>query len=341
VRFLGVNVPEIVTENQTILESASVPVLVLTDDGRDVDDIEALTYFAGAGNTEFAGIVTTHMIPDRRANIARAVMSNLGYDDVPIGVGSIFPLGKEDNRLVKYLREHTIEGKTYEGDGLIECFPDGPELIGDAIDIFGPDLRIAGLAPLTDLAIAASHDPDTFRNLGGLHIQGQAIVDESTGQLHPDPAAYNLAEDMAAAEYVFQFQDQVPMTFVGKYSAYKVPLSATDFETFAATGNPVGHYLKVHAEKGLECFAKRAPEVFERVFKTPADRFESLTERSKPYDALVAKSIVRPEGLIPQMVGHHTLYGMSPEHPGIQDPAYVYSDLMTTMLSALSRPLQR
>lgn len=76
--------------------SEKIPVLVCTDAGRDVDDIKAITYLAGHNAAEIAGMVTTHMIPDRRAFIARAVLDNLGCPGVPIGTGSVFPLGKED-----------------------------------------------------------------------------------------------------------------------------------------------------------------------------------------------------------------------------------------------------
>jgi inosine-uridine nucleoside N-ribohydrolase len=177
-----------------------------------VDDIEAITYLAGSKNAYVAGVVTTHMIPDRRANIARAVMHHLGdrKNKVPIGVGSVYPIGKEDETLVKYLREHTIKGKSYEGDGLIECFPSGVDLIHRLIKKHGSDLSIAVLAPMTDLAKAVQKDPANFARIGGLYIQGQAKVGMD-GKLAPDPAAYNLKEDMKAAEVVFGLQNKVPL----------------------------------------------------------------------------------------------------------------------------------
>jgi inosine-uridine nucleoside N-ribohydrolase len=313
----------------------TVPVLVYTDDGRDVDDIEALAYLAGAEETEIVGVVTTHMIPDRRAFIARAVLNGLGSPDTPIGVGSVFPLGKEDELLGRYLREHTIENRTYEGDGLIECFPDAIDLIHQTIDTHGPDLRIAALAPLTDLAKAAERDRENFTRIGGLFIQGQAIVED--GRLQPDPAAYNLKEDMEAATRIFALQDDIPLTLVGKWAAYKIPLLRSDFERFAGTSNPVGAYLKTHAEKGIACFAERAPEIFERVFKVSPDRLEDLQELSKPYDALVAVSIARPAMLGTVSIGHHTLIGMSPETSGIEDEHIdeVKAHVMRTIVAGL------
>lgn len=313
----------------------TTPVFVYTDDGRDVDDIEAITYLAGCDNVEIVGVTTTHMIPDRRAMIVRAVLNNLGLSHVPIGVGSIFPIGKEDESLVRYLREHTIQGRTYEGEGLIECFPDGVQLINDAVDTYGSALRIAALAPLTDLAKAAQENPTGFAKIGGLFIQGQAIVKD--GRLAPDYAAYNLSEDKEAAEQIFSFQDNVAMTLIGKHAAYQAPLDREDFDTLAATGNRTGSYMRTHAIKGIECFAERSPEIFSRVFRVSADRVGELQELSKPYDALVAKAIANPGGLITQYVGRHALIGMSAERHGVEDPVALKADIMDTMLKALRR----
>lgn len=319
------------------------PVLVYTDDGRDVDDIEAITYLAGSKKAYVAGVVTTHMIPDRRANIARAVMHHLGdkKNKVPIGVGSVFPTGKEDEALVKYLREHTIKGRSYEGEGLIECFPNSTQVIQKLIKKHGSDLSIAVLAPMTDLAKAVQKDPKLFAKVGGLYIQGQAIVGKD-GKLAPDPAAYNLKEDMKAAEIVFGLQDKVKLTLVGKHAAYQAPLTRDDFGKLARTGHPVGKYLKTHAEKGLECFVRRAPEIFKKVFKVPAEQdayegFKKLKVLSNPYDAVTVQALTQPELLKARRVGKHCLIGSTAEDTGVPSAAKLKADLMGTMLRALKR----
>jgi inosine-uridine nucleoside N-ribohydrolase len=312
-----------------------IPVFVYTDDGRDVDDIEALAWLIDAENTEVVGVATTHMIPDRRAMIARALLMHMGEPDTPIGVGSIFPVGKEDAALVAYLREHTLQGRTYEGDGLIECFPSAEEVIVGAIKKYGSALKIAALAPLTDLAKVAEAHPEAFASIGGIYIQGQATVSEGT--LIPDPQAYNIKEDQEAANTIFNLQDQIPLTLVGKFAAYQVPLTRTDFDGFAATGNPAGTYLKNHAIKGIQCFAERAPEVFRRVFGVEATEVDTLSELSKPYDALVTMAIARSEYFEPIQVGHHTLIGMTPEKPGLRDNNAVKENLVNTIHAALRK----
>lgn len=319
-----------------VLEGGTKPVLVYTDDGRDVDDIEAITYLQGCSDAEIIGLVTTHMIPDKRARIARAVMDNLGNYNVPIGVGSVYPIGKEDELLENYLKEHTIDNVSYEGDGLIETFPTSESVIYNAIDAYGSDLSIAVLAPMTDLAKALEKDPDTFSQIGNLYIQGQTLVEN--GQLVPNPAAYNLKEDLDAAEKVFALQDKINFTLVGKFAAYEIPLMKSDFEQFAATNNPVGTYLKTHAEKGIECFAKRAPDIFERVFGVSADQWDTLEKLSNPYDAVTVMALTQPELFDVEKVGNHTLIGMTKENTGIKNPQLVKEQLMEKILKGLKQP---
>lgn len=321
------------------MSAETIEVLPYTDDGRDPDDTGFMLYAGGSPNVDIPGAVTTHMIPDRRAVILREILNHIGYRDTPIGVGSIFPIGKEDEELVKYLQEHQIDGRTYEGAGLVECFPSAYDVIHDTIEKHGPNLKVAALAPMTDLAKAIERqtDADKFCRIGGLFIQGRVKV--VRGRLVPDPDAYNMAQDMEAAERVFALQDRLPFTLVDKRTAYLVPITRDDCDAFARTRNPVGAYFKHHAIRGLECFAERDPETFRRVYNVAPDEIDTLEGLSKPYDVLVAKAIINPAGLRTERVGHHTLIGMTDESPGIEpaDIAMVKADLTNTMLRALRR----
>jgi hypothetical protein len=153
----------------------------------------------------------------------------------------------------------------------------------------------------------------------------------------PDNSAYNIKEDEKASEIIFGLQDRISLVLIGKHAAYQVPFTRDDFSAFANTGNPVGTYLQTHAEKGLECFAKRAPDIFQRVFGIPSTKFNILENISNPYDALVAKMIANPSGLSSEDIKHHKLVGMTKETHGVTDVKIVKADLVDTILSALKR----
>ncbi|HEY4963853.1 MAG TPA: nucleoside hydrolase [Candidatus Saccharimonadales bacterium] len=322
-------------QSTSAIAAERTPVLVYTDLGRDVDDAEALAYLTGSDNTEVVGIVTTHTIPDRRATIARAFMAHLEQPEVPIGVGSIFPIGMEDELLTKYLRDHTLIGTTYEGGGLIECFPSAEDIVMGAISKYGPALKIAALAPLTDLAKVAQTHREEFSTIGGLFIQGQAEVGRN-GLIIPDPEAYNIEVDLEAADILFGLQRLIPFTLVGKHAAYPVSLSRNDFNDFESSGNQAGRYLNQHAISGLRNFAVRAPGTFTRLFNIEPGNVDQLNIISRPYDALVAMAIAHPEHFTPTRVGHHALIGMSAEDPGLVSAKAIEEELIAKIKIALN-----
>jgi hypothetical protein len=132
----------------------------------------------------------------------------------------------------------------------------------------------------------------------------------------------------------------VPFTLVGKYAAYQVPLERSVFDDFEATGNQAGIYLKTHAIAGIRCFAERSPEIFTHVFGVAPDQIDSLDELSKPYDALVGMAISSPELFEARYVGRHALIGMTPDAPGVRNPAQTKQKLVATILRALTSSRQ-
>jgi len=148
-----------------------IPVLVYTDIGRDVDDALAICYMAGNPLIEIVGVVTTHMIPDRRAMIARVLLDSLRLESVPVGVGSIHTLDR-DSEVPRYIKNHKVSGATYEGLGLIPCFQSAKKVMIDCIEKYGKSLMVSVQAPLTDLAKIT----EQLAGVGGLFIQGNALV---------------------------------------------------------------------------------------------------------------------------------------------------------------------
>ncbi len=306
-----------------------IPVLVYTDIGRDVDDVLAICYMAGNPLIEIVGVVTTHMIPDRRAMIARALLDSLRLESVPVGVGSIHTLDR-DSEVPRYLKHHKVNGATYEGIGLIPCFQSAKKVMIDCIEKYGKSLMVSVQAPLTDLAKIT----EQLGGVGGLFIQGNARLD--TGTLEPHSVAYNISEDFRASIRVFhELRNKVPFTIIGKHAAYQCKLETDDFEAFRRKGTVAGKYLFDHAKAGIECFAQRDPHSFSQVFK--GKTIDEVGISSNPYDALLAMAMAHPEMFAFEEFGNHRLAGMLPETHGIVDATASKAHLLLAIMTSCQR----
>lgn len=328
-------------------------VIVLTDVGRDVDDVQALNCLEAAeqrGLLEVVGIVATHMLPDVRSRIARLIAQKFGRK-IPVGSGSTFPLGREyeQHLLKQYLEEHKIGNHSYEGLGLdgfnygFAMFRKSEEVILNAIIENPGEVYIFVLAPFTDLAKAILCNISVFEKGGiqGIYVQGNASV-ESFSKLTPDEVAYNVKEDVWAAEIVMsKLEGIIPFTFLGKWAAYEAPLTEADFQKFADTGHPVGKYLLETAKNGLRCFAERMPELFSKLYAQgrPVDKNNSLanvTHLSNPYDPSTILALIRPELFKGNKVGKHTFIGQEKSNPGVVCPIKLKEAIMEEILYSLN-----
>ena len=77
----------------------------------------------------------------------------------------------------------------------------GPEVILDAVDRWGPDLTIAALGPLTNLALALQQDPRRLGRAGRIVVMGGAIA--VPGNITP-AAEFNFYVDPDAAAAVLE-----------------------------------------------------------------------------------------------------------------------------------------
>jgi len=74
------------------METSSVPVLLDTDIGSDIDDAVCLSYLLRQPRCELLGITTVTGEPQTRAALADAVCRAAGRSDIPIHSGTAEPL---------------------------------------------------------------------------------------------------------------------------------------------------------------------------------------------------------------------------------------------------------
>jgi purine nucleosidase len=76
----------------------TIPVLLDTDIGTDIDDALCLAYLLAEPRCELVGVTTATGEPQRRAGLAKMICEAAGRDDVPVVSGAEFPIMVEQNQ---------------------------------------------------------------------------------------------------------------------------------------------------------------------------------------------------------------------------------------------------
>lgn len=120
-----------------------------------------------------------------------------------------------------------------------------------------------------------------FGNIKRIYFQGQVYFKNK--KICADMQSYNFTQDPEAIQHILHYK--IPMTFVGKYIAYEVPITK-DYFTLLAKKNPsVGTLLYQRAQEWKKKFKKLNPEIFEKLYGKDSNIM------SYPYDLITAIAI--------------------------------------------------
>jgi inosine-uridine nucleoside N-ribohydrolase len=223
--------------------------ILLTDIGKDLDDSLALTYAIVSG-VPIQAIVCTSKQATESSRICKSIIASLSNKypkckSTPIYTGSTKPLKNGT------LHDNIYHGDFSRGDSTFKKF-DAPKLKKD---------EVVALGPLTDMvSLMTNHKVKKALFMGQVKKEGWLV---------PDPAAYNFRCDSYASEVVLQYQDDIPMAFIGKSLAYRMPLKKEDLSALQETGHPVGAFLKDHAFTSYKFFKENVPDLSERLYSNP------------------------------------------------------------------------
>ena len=302
-----------------------MPVLLLTDIGRDIDDTLALLTIAGyREEIELVGVVATGGNGANRAILAKSWLHKLKLDKVK--VCACLADGKSE-----------IEFPTFLKRILLKSQIDARTLITDLLRKYSHTLRIVAIAPLSPLLplVREKQTLDLLRqNTHSIWIQGQLIEQGKT--ILPDVQnAYNLRIDANASRQVFEkLQHDVLFRFLGKHAAYQVSLTPQDFASF----DMILPSMSDMAKQFLKPFRNRRPELFRKLHGGDHDdAFDTLDALSHPYDAalivaLVHDHVLRDVQLRHKFIGNTSDTVLSKEHANL-----VHSELVRTMQLGLAK----
>lgn len=178
----------------------TIPVLLDTDIGSDIDDAVALAYLLAQPRCELMGITTVSGEPHRRAALARAVCQAAGRGDVPVHVGLETPL------LAAPLQPRAPQAEVLSADALTEFEnrPTAVDFLRETIRARPGEISLLAIGPLTNLGVLFALDPELPTLLKQLVLMGGAFWTRAAGHTGATGAEWNLRCDPHAAALVFR-----------------------------------------------------------------------------------------------------------------------------------------
>jgi len=294
-----------------------IPVIIITDIGRDPDDTLALYTAYAAKRFSIIAIVTTGGNTINRARLVRRLLNQM---EVPKQETVLVADMSQGNALTNicFIPEDT---PSVEDTHLMleVCAED---LILKIARKYTKHLGIFCIAPLTPLAKACDKDPIALKHIKFLAIQGQ-LIDKGT-DIEADMESFNLREDENATNTVFcSLQKHVPFHMLGKHAAYAVPLHK---QNIAAIPN-----ILHEVEHTMDGFRRQNPQLFWSLYPVEECKrenwFDEVHHVCTPYDPLLFLSFIHPEMFTRKHHGQHTTIGNDADVSGISHPELVRQKL--------------
>jgi purine nucleosidase len=172
----------------------TVPVLLDTDIGSDIDDAVALAYLLAHPDAELVGITTVTGNTEERAACARA-LCNAANADVPIHAGLSGPLldGPGQPNVPQYASIAAATPAAPTGNR------DAVEFMRETIRARPGDIELLTIGPLTNVALLFALDPEVPHLLRGMtSMAGWYFADR------PTVVEWNIVVDPVAAALAFR-----------------------------------------------------------------------------------------------------------------------------------------
>jgi inosine-uridine nucleoside N-ribohydrolase len=172
----------------------TVPVILDTDIGLDVDDVWALAFLLSCPEVDVKLITTATGDTGYRAKLVAKVLLEAGREDIPIGVG--IPLDASPHTHEEWLGDFSLGD--YQGDVL----RDGVGAICDAVEASPEPVTVLSIGPLPNIAAALARAPDLTTNARFVGMHGSL----RKGYLGADKPAreYNVNKHALACQAVFR-----------------------------------------------------------------------------------------------------------------------------------------
>jgi purine nucleosidase/pyrimidine-specific ribonucleoside hydrolase len=234
-----------------------------TDFGGDVDDALALALVLGSPEIELAGVSTVYFDSAWRAGAAKKMLELYGRSEVPVKTGAQKPLlGHWDERR---------NLNTAEDAPVFTSAESGAEGIIKACKDF-PDISIAAIGPLTNLAAAIVAAPSAFEGRS-VYIMGGDI----DNPLHE----WNFMCDPLAAKIALESKAVIKL--VGLNVTTQCAFDDSEVKAFSSSKKPQAAYLGEMIQNFIRLF-NRNPILHDPLSLSPLLWDDVLEFENRPLD---------------------------------------------------------
>ncbi|WP_242786304.1 type III secretion system effector XopQ [Xanthomonas translucens] len=237
--------------------AAAQDCILFSDPNKDPDDVVS---FVMAKQLEMLGlarvghVVTTlgpQAVRAERAMLAKGVFGALGMPGVGVAIGRDYEIGARQADHGSFLSRGTPLCAEHAGVGQ-DSLAGMRQSLRDA----SGKVTLIAIAGMTDANALLMKEPDLVRQkVGRVVVMGGIARDkDDQGLVCPDDRAYNNHTDLAAAHSFYRLAQQyeIPLRVVCKEAAYKAAVSPRFYDALAASGHPVGGYLRDIQKESLK-----------------------------------------------------------------------------------------
>ena len=208
----------------------TIPLLLDTDIGDDVDDAFGLLLAARQPAVELLGVTTVYGPVQERALIARKLLDTAGRSDVPVAVGEGITLaGRDPGRVLNSSQGYVDLTEWEQLAAALRPQPGVDFLIETVLSAPEPPVLVA-IGPLTNVAVALRREPRLARRLQSLILMGGRLGE------HAALGEHNFNSDAVATQVVIE--SGCPLQ-IGTYEVTRqARIGETERAALHATGDP-------------------------------------------------------------------------------------------------------
>lgn len=210
-------------------EAKSIPIVLDTDIGSDIDDAFALVLVLKSPELDLRAVTTVSGDTQARARLAAKMLWVAGRRDIPVAAGV-------PGRAINVAQTHWADG--FSSPSLLKI--SAVELMKEQIDRAPRAIVIVAIGPLTNVEALFNRYPNEKRKIRRIVLMGGSIAHGYAPGSGPG-AEYNIVSDVKAAQVVFTAG--VPITMAPLDVTARLQLDEAHRQQIFGLGTPLASAL--------------------------------------------------------------------------------------------------